>query len=50
MIIERNCPKCDHTMKLSQIIEWGVSKKYDKVWQCNSRSCKLKVTEKGVTE
>jgi len=50
LIKERQCPKCDRSMKLLEIIEWGISKKFDKYWQCNSRSCKLKITEKGVIE
>ncbi len=37
-------------MKLLQVVEWGVSKKFDKYWQCRQRGCKLKTTEKGVIE
>ena len=35
-------------MTLESVIEWGVSKKFDKFWRCNG--CWLKLTEKGVTE
>jgi len=50
LIKERKCPACNNKMKLLQVVEWGVSKKFDKYWQCRQRGCKLKTTEKGVIE
>jgi len=48
MIKERQCPSCRADCQLIEIVEWGKSKKYDKLWKC--RFCHIKITEKGVDE
>jgi len=48
LIKQRQCPCCGADCQLTEIVEWGISKKYDKHWKC--QYCHVIITEKGVNE